>query len=53
MIDKIRDSVKEKEKEKEKEESWLLTPSDMTTQQRTLLISLPEHMIGQEFKPSK
>ena len=30
------------------EESWLLTPADMTSAQRGLLSSLPEHLIGKK-----
>lgn len=30
----------------EESESWLLTPADMTSRQRDLLCSLPEHLVG-------
>ena len=37
---------KDEEEAVEGSESWLLTPADMTTRQRCLLCSLPEHLIG-------
>ena len=30
----------------EESESWLLTAADMTSRQRDLLCSLPEHLVG-------
>lgn len=37
---------KDEEEAAEGSESWLLTPADMTTRQRDLLCSLPEHLVG-------